>query len=120
MLMGVMACLGVIVTGSLWFAVAEHALWNVMQFFILGLPNSGFDARTLAIEGWTVLASRATDPTLVSGGSFGIEASVLTTVVESPLILHLILHMPKKLDAEASARAPAPAEPCGHETYAPR
>lgn len=25
-LMGVMACLGVIVTGSLWFAVAEHAL----------------------------------------------------------------------------------------------
>ncbi|NOZ93647.1 MAG: CPBP family intramembrane metalloprotease [Acidobacteria bacterium] len=120
MLMGVMACLGVIVTGSLWFAVAEHALWNLTQFFLIGLPNSGFDARTLGIEGWTLLASRAKDPTLVSGGSFGIEASVLTTVVEALLILFLIRHMPKKRDAEAVAQRPAPAEPRGHETRAPQ
>lgn len=89
-LIGVMACLGVIVTGSLWFAVAEHALWNLTQFFILGLPNSGFDAKKLGIEGWTLLYSEARDGRLISGGSFGIEASLLTTVVEMVLILWLV------------------------------
>ncbi len=106
MLMGVMACLGVIVTGSLWFAIAEHALWNLTQFFLLGLPNSGFDARTLGIEGWTILSSRANDPTLVSGGSFGIEASVLTTVAELLLILYLVRRLPKERDPEERARSP--------------
>jgi len=90
-----MACLGVIVTGSLWFAVDEHAAWNLTQFFVHGLPNSGLDAVTLGIGDWTLLRSEAGRTELLSGGGFGIEASLLTTLVELALILWLHRRLPE-------------------------
>ena len=90
----------VLVTGSLCFAVTEHAMWNLTQFFILGLPNSGFDASGLGIEGWTLLVSRANGHDLVSGGAFGIEASLLTTLVEVILILWLFRRLQDKPSPE--------------------
>ena len=60
------------------------------QFFVLGLPNLGIDVDTQKIAGWTLLRSQAGGSTLISGGAFGIEASLLTTVVEAALILWLV------------------------------
>ncbi|QGU02277.1 CAAX amino terminal protease self- immunity [Corynebacterium kalinowskii] len=61
-------------TRSLWLVIGVHAAWNAMQGVILGMPVSG--NTTVGI--WTTsLAGHEA----VTGGAFGIEASVLTVLV---------------------------------------
>ncbi len=57
-------------THRIWFALGIHAGWNYFQSGIFGMPNSGS-----AYEG--VLLPKVTGPRWLTGGDFGIEASVL-------------------------------------------
>jgi membrane protease YdiL (CAAX protease family) len=78
----VLTCLCVAVVGGLvytaafmythriWFALGIHAGWNYLQSGIFGMPTSGS-----AYEG--VLLPKVTGPRWLTGGNFGIEASVL-------------------------------------------
>jgi len=61
-------------TRNLWLAMGLHAGWNVTQGGVFGLPVSGFETRGLfkgALGG---------DP-LLSGGSFGLEASLIAVII---------------------------------------
>ena len=67
--LGVVLCLSVQVTGSLWWAVGWHATFDFGQFFIIGTRNGGqlplgrlFDT-TFAGAAW------------INGGELGTEAS---------------------------------------------
>lgn len=73
--------LGILLSGSLWFPIGAHAAWNFTQFFIFGLPNSGFSIERLGLEGLTMFKSESYGSLLLTGGEFGIEASIITTVV---------------------------------------
>ena len=61
-------------TRNLWFAIGIHAGWNVVQGYIWDVAVSGE-----AVDG--MLDSRATGDPLISGGAFGLEASVVAMVV---------------------------------------
>ena len=67
--LGVLLCVSVRVTGSLWWAVGWHAAFDFGQFFIIGTRNGGqvpqgrlFDATFLG-------------PAWITGGELGTEAS---------------------------------------------
>lgn len=85
-LTGIVLCVGVVVLDSLWFAIAAHAAWNFTQFFLIGLPNSGISAASLGLGRLTLLSTTPRGPVLLSGGAFGIEASLINTAVQLLLV----------------------------------
>jgi hypothetical protein len=62
------------VTRTLWMAIGLHAAWNFTQGGIFGIPVSGQASHGL-------LQARLTGPELLSGGAFGLEASVIALTV---------------------------------------
>lgn len=60
-------------TRSLWLAIGLHAAWNFTQGFIWDVPVSGLDEPGL-------VTARLSGPELLSGGAFGLEASVIALV----------------------------------------
>jgi membrane protease YdiL (CAAX protease family) len=63
-----------VLTRRLWFAVGVHMAWNFVQGGIFGVAVSGNAAKGL-------LQSTLAGPEILSGGSFGAEASVVAVVV---------------------------------------
>jgi membrane protease YdiL (CAAX protease family) len=61
-------------TRSLWLPIGLHAAWNFTQGAIFGVPVSGGPSTGL-------LRSTLSGPTLLSGGAFGLEASVIAVVI---------------------------------------
>jgi len=59
------------VTRSLWAVTAAHFGWNLMQGTILGAPVSG-----IAFPG--ILHASLSGPEIWTGGSFGVEGSLIT------------------------------------------
>jgi membrane protease YdiL (CAAX protease family) len=63
-----------VLTRRLWFAIGVHMAWNFVQGGIFGVAVSGNAAKGL-------LQSTLAGPEILSGGSFGAEASVVAVVV---------------------------------------
>jgi membrane protease YdiL (CAAX protease family) len=59
---------------SLWLPIGLHAAWNFTQGEIFGVPVSGG-----AVHG--LVKSRLAGPPLLSGGGFGLEASVIALLI---------------------------------------
>lgn len=74
-LIGLVFCLSLWRTGSLWWAIGFHASWDWAQSFFYGVADSG----TMA-EGH-LLATHPVGPTLLSGGLTGPEGSVFVLPV---------------------------------------
>jgi membrane protease YdiL (CAAX protease family) len=62
-------------TRRLWAAMGLHAAWNLTQGWIFGLPVSGGHGGTGLLNG------QLTGPDLLSGGAFGLEASLPGLIV---------------------------------------
>ena len=73
--------LGLLWLRSLWFPIGWHAAWNFFQFFLAGLPNSGISVSSMGLDGTTLLVSTVSGPSWLSGGGFGMEASIVRTIV---------------------------------------
>jgi membrane protease YdiL (CAAX protease family) len=65
-------------TRNLWMCMGFHAAWNITQGFIWDVPVSGFDVHGL-------VTARVDGPILLSGGAFGLEASVIALVCGTAL-----------------------------------
>lgn len=63
-----------VLTRRLWMAIGTHFAWNFAQAGIFGVNVSGNDVGGL-------LESRLSGPELISGGSFGVEASIFAIVI---------------------------------------
>jgi membrane protease YdiL (CAAX protease family) len=61
-------------TRNLWLPIGLHAAWNFTQGGIFGVPVSGLPDHGL-------IDSRLEGPEILSGGPFGLEASVIALVV---------------------------------------
>ncbi len=75
-LFGVLASLYALREGGLWGVCGLHVGWNWVQGSVFGLAVSGND-----VPGGALLDLRADGPSLLTGGSFGAEASPAATVV---------------------------------------
>lgn len=98
---GLVACLAIWRTGSLWWAIGLHAAWDWGQTFLFGTADSG-----LAAQG-QLLISHATGPVWLSGGTVGPEASVLAFPVMAMVALIAVKTLPRVETPLATLGRPA-------------
>jgi hypothetical protein len=72
-----------LVTRRLWLPIGLHFAWNYLFDAVLSVPVSGHTAR-----GWVQL--RVAGPEWLSGGGYGIEASVVTLVTWGAVAIGLL------------------------------
>jgi membrane protease YdiL (CAAX protease family) len=70
--------------GRLWFPIGLHLAWNLTTGPVWGHEVSGY----VAVH--SLLVERGSGPDLLTGGGFGVEGSVLMTVVELAAIALLV------------------------------
>ncbi|HEX6770875.1 MAG TPA: type II CAAX endopeptidase family protein [Acidobacteriaceae bacterium] len=80
---GLVFCISLWYTGSLWWAIGFHAAWDWAQTFFYGTPDSGMVARG------HFLSEHPTGPLLWSGGPTGPEGSIYIV----PLLIIMVLAM---------------------------
>lgn len=80
---GVLAALLFLYTDSIWLVVAQHGTWNYVQGNLLGFQVSGTGADA-SIFSFTMGAG----PDWLTGGAFGAEGSIITTLV---LLVSLVI-----------------------------
>jgi len=73
-LIGVFFALTRVMTGGLWLPIGFHLAWNFFQGNVYGFAVSGTDTKP-------ILSILVRGDSLISGGSFGAEGSVLTTIL---------------------------------------
>ena len=82
---GLLFCLMIRRTGSLWFALGFHAAWDWAETFFYGTPDSGL----LGVGRY--LNSSVQGPRWLTGGSAGPEGSVIAFVLV--LLCALLVHL---------------------------
>ncbi|WP_374192058.1 CPBP family intramembrane glutamic endopeptidase [Bacillus sp. XF8] len=75
-LVGVFAAFYVLKENSLWGICAWHSIWNWAQYNIYGFAVSG-----ITIYSTPLFKSTTSGPESLHGGAFGIEGSVITTIM---------------------------------------
>ncbi len=71
-------------TRSLWMPIGLHAAWNFTQGQIYDVPVSGFDQQGL-------VTAQLSGPELLSGGAFGLEASVIAMIIATAAGVWLVV-----------------------------
>ena len=71
---GVLLGAAYMLTRSLWLAVGIHAGWNLTQGLVFDVAVSGFEMNGM-------VEARMSGPDWLSGGAFGLEASVIALVI---------------------------------------
>ena len=71
-------------TRSLWAPIGLHAAWNFTQGQIFDVPVSG-------IDGTGLVEAKLSGPELLSGGTFGLEASVIALVIATGAGIWLVV-----------------------------
>ncbi|MEQ5842482.1 CPBP family intramembrane metalloprotease [Paraburkholderia acidicola] len=90
-LFGLVACVAVWRTGSLWWAIGVHAAWDWSQSFLFDTANSGG-----LFTGDHFLTTRAIGPDWLSGGSVGPEGSLLMLPVMGLLAFIALRTLPSR------------------------
>ncbi|UCB52510.1 MAG: CPBP family intramembrane metalloprotease [Candidatus Zixiibacteriota bacterium] len=83
LLQGILFGLAYFRTRSLWVPIGMHVAWNWTQGSLWGMKVSGTET------GSSFLVSLPKGPELLSGGSFGAEASLITLAVTACLVLYV-------------------------------
>ena len=78
-------------TGNLWLVGAMHTLWNFILGFIVGSQISG-----IVTYHSVFFSIPVENKDLISGGVFGFEASIVTTIVELTISLFVIYLIKKE------------------------
>jgi uncharacterized protein len=72
---GVLLAAAYVLTGRLWFPMGLHAGWNFSEGSLYGLSVSGFTPTN------AVTVGKLNGPTILTGGAFGPEASIVAVVL---------------------------------------
>lgn len=89
-LFGVFAALYIIAFDDIWGACAIHSVWNFLQGNFYGVSVSG----AFRVDSFFVTKSLSSNDFL-SGGAFGAEGSIFTTVVLVPACIIVLMKMKK-------------------------
>jgi membrane protease YdiL (CAAX protease family) len=71
-------------TRSLWAPIGLHAAWNFTQGYIYDVPVSGFDQQGM-------VEAKLSGPELLSGGLFGLEASLIALLCATAVGVWLVV-----------------------------
>ena len=83
--------------GRLWFPIGFHLAWNLTTGPILGHEVSGYESMR------SILIETGSGPNLLTGGEFGVEGSVLMTLVELAAIALLLKLQPRRISSARPA-----------------
>ena len=83
-------------TGNLWLVGAMHTLWNFILGFIVGSQISG-----IITYNSVFFSIPVENKDLISGGVFGFETSIVTTIVELTISLFVIYLIRKEKRIES-------------------
>ncbi len=75
---------------NIWVSCAIHSFWNFFLFNIVGLNLSGTD-KLPAVFSFTL-----NENNIINGGSYGIESSIITTLVLAAFMILLIFLIKRK------------------------
>lgn len=89
----VLYCILYLMTRSIWVPIGFHFSWNWIQGSILGLTVSGMEVQD------SLFICQTEGPVLLTGGEFGIEGSLISTVISIILIILLLRSKWLKPDA---------------------
>jgi uncharacterized protein len=92
--LGMILCLSVQRTGSLWLAAGFHASFDFMQFFVIGTRNGG--ARPVG----TLLQASFPGPAWINGGPLGTEASYFMLPLLVVLLVYILWRYPQNRPLE--------------------
>ena len=121
-LIGLFFALAYLKTGSLWFPIGFHAAWNFFLGSIFSMPVSG-------LKVFRLFETQTSTNSLLTGGSFGAEGSVLLVAINVAMIylvrrypdhpqatldLNLLSAQPVEVPLEAATSVPQ-AEPTAGE-----
>jgi membrane protease YdiL (CAAX protease family) len=103
-------------TGRLWAAMGLHAAWNLTQGWVFGLPVSGGQG------GIGLMNGRLTGSELLTGGEFGLEASLPAVIIATTAGVAILavavrrgaVVRPPWARPQVSAPAPAPPDAPAH------
>jgi succinate-semialdehyde dehydrogenase/glutarate-semialdehyde dehydrogenase len=99
---GIALAIPVLLTRQLAISMGAHTTWNFLQGAVLGFPVSGQDVATPLID------SEPTGPLYLTGGAFGPEAGVLTSISEVLFVAAVIVYVKR---TRGAARILPPPEP---------
>ena len=94
-LAGLLLGLNYIYTKNLWFSFFFHVSWNYFAGPILGFHVSGLSQPSL-------LVAETKGDLLITGGDFGLEGSILTTVVAAIAFFVLLWAFERKYTSAAA------------------
>lgn len=80
---GVLLAAAFMLTRRIWLALGLHFGWNFMQASVLGITTSGISFNGL-------VETEITGPVWITGGDFGVEASVITVVLGLVIAIYLL------------------------------
>ena len=106
MLVGVLLSMAYLRTRTLWLPIGIHFGWNTALGLVFGLPVSGLNIFAVVAKG------TASGPIWLTGGDYGIEASLTGAVVISAGILALVVTT-RKREKKASDEASTAIESTG-------
>jgi hypothetical protein len=86
MLIGIFFAVYVIETNDIWGAAAYHSMWNFAQGIIYGISVSGTNVGSAIFD--TTISGKHV---ILTGGEFGMEGSIITTVVMCLFLVGMIL-----------------------------
>ena len=92
---GILLSLAYVLTRNIWLAVGMHMAWNFMEGFVFGMEVSG------SREPSSLFTTSMTGPDLLTGGSFGIEGSLVSLVVSLAASVVLAVLIARKRDWQA-------------------
>ena len=78
-------------SGGIWLPLGAHAAWNFLLGPVLGLTVSGRDR---IAGGWS--AFRFDGPAWITGGEFGIEGSVVVTLVTATIAGAILVRLRRR------------------------
>lgn len=102
-LVGVVLAYSIRVTGSLWWAIGFHAVWDWMESYLVGTADSG------QVSAGRLMVASPTGPTWLSGGTVGPEGSALCTVALIVVLIGLFALRGRFTPIAAPVPSPTPA-----------
>ena len=88
-LIGLVFCLSLWRTGSLWWAIGFHAAWDWAQSFLYGVADSGLMMQH------HLLATHPLGKPILSGGATGPEGSIFILLIFALIVAVILLTLPR-------------------------
>ena len=97
-LVGMVFCLSLWRTGSLWWAIGFHGAWDWSQSFLYGVADSG------AMVQHHLLAAHPVGKPILSGGATGPEGSIYIVAALGIVSLIILLTLPRTYRSDSPER----------------